>query len=101
MRPDRYSQTLDAAGASLDLDVFDATMRVNAYGAVYLAKYAAEAIARNAPDARGLRGSILFTSSICATEGLATSLPYSVSKAAINGMASSTVLNFQVAAETL
>ena len=81
-----YSQTLDAEGNSIDMKKFDETMKCNTYGALHLAKYAAIAMSKNVPDERNMRGCILFTTSICATEGLAQSLAYSASKAAINGM---------------
>ena len=41
---------------------------------------------KKTPNERRERGVICFTSSVCATEGLQMSLPYSASKAAINGM---------------
>jgi NAD(P)-dependent dehydrogenase (short-subunit alcohol dehydrogenase family) len=81
-----YGSTLDKEGNSIDMNVFANTMKVNVFGSLMMAKYAAAAMSKNAPDDRKMRGSIIFTSSICATEGLPTSLPYSASKGAINGM---------------
>ena len=70
----------------LDLNICKNAMKVNFFGSLHLAKYASKAMAKNTPNERGERGVICFTSSICATEGLQMSLPYSASKAAINGM---------------
>tara|TARA_Y100000768_G_scaffold339197_1_gene282275 strand:+ start:164 stop:988 length:825 start_codon:yes stop_codon:yes gene_type:complete len=78
-----YNETLNL---ELDLDICKNTMNVNYFGSLHLAKYASKAMAKNTPNERGERGVICFTSSVCATEGLQMSLPYSTSKAAINGM---------------
>ncbi len=82
-----YSCTYnEALNLELDLDICKNTMNVNYFGSLHLAKYASKAMAKNTPNERGERGVICFTSSVCATEGLQMSLPYSTSKAAINGM---------------
>jgi len=82
-----YSCTYnEALSLELDLDICKNTMNVNYFGSLHLAKYASKAMAKNTPNERGERGVICFTSSVCATEGLQMSLPYSASKAAINGM---------------
>lgn len=82
-----YSCTYnEALNLELDLDICKNTMNVNYFGSLHLAKYASKAMAKNTPNERGERGVICFTSSVCATEGLQMSLPYSASKAAINGM---------------
>ena len=82
-----YSCTYnEALSLELDLDICKNTMNVNYFGSLHLAKYASKAMAKNTPNERGERGVICFTSSVCATEGLQMSLPYSTSKAAINGM---------------
>jgi len=78
-----YSETLNL---ELDLDICENTMKINFFGSLYLAKYASKIMAKNSPNKRGERGVICFTSSVCATEGLQMSVPYSTSKAAINGM---------------
>ena len=82
-----YSCTYnEALSLELDLDICKNTMNINYFGSLHLAKYASKAMAKNTPNERGERGVICFTSSVCATEGLQMSLPYSASKAAINGM---------------
>tara|TARA_B100001094_G_scaffold223956_1_gene218151 strand:+ start:69 stop:953 length:885 start_codon:yes stop_codon:yes gene_type:complete len=82
-----YSCTYnEALNLELDLDICKNTMNVNYFGSLHLAKYASKAMAKNTHNERGERGVICFTSSVCATEGLQMSLPYSTSKAAINGM---------------
>ena len=82
-----YSCTYNKAlNAELDLNICERTMKVNFFGSLHLAKYASKVMSKNVPNERKERGLICLTSSICATEGLSASTPYSCSKAAINGM---------------
>ena len=82
-----YSCTYnEALNAELDLNICERTMKVNFFGSLHLAKYASKVMSKNVPNERKERGLICLTSSICATEGLSASTPYSCSKAAINGM---------------
>ena len=54
-------------------------------GSVYMAKYAAVAMAKNTP-VDGERGVILFVSSVAAEEGQRGQIAYGASKGAINGI---------------
>jgi len=80
----RYSQTLAPDGSSLNIDTVKQTF-TNTVGQALVAKHAAMAMKENALNDRRERGSIVFCSPICATHGLATSLPY-LRKAACNAM---------------
>jgi len=60
-------------------------MAINLYGSVYVAKYAAIAMAKNKVDS-GERGVIIFVSSVAAEEASRGGSAYGASKGALNGM---------------
>ena len=81
------SQTLTSK-TSLDTDMFRKLMQINVYGTVFVAKYAAVAMAKNKPQdgKNGERGAIIFVSSIAAEEAQRGQVAYGASKGALNGM---------------
>jgi 3-hydroxyacyl-CoA dehydrogenase / 3-hydroxy-2-methylbutyryl-CoA dehydrogenase len=52
-----------------DLESFDRVMKVNLYGSIYTAKFAAEAMRKNEPNENNQRGCIILTSSIAGDAG--------------------------------
>jgi 3-hydroxyacyl-CoA dehydrogenase/3-hydroxy-2-methylbutyryl-CoA dehydrogenase len=70
----------------LNMKIFKKTMDINVYGSVYVAKYAAIAMAKNTPNDKGEKGVILFVSSIAAEEASMGQTAYGASKGAINGI---------------
>lgn len=74
-------------GGLLDINLFKFTLDLNLMGAVYVAKYAAAAMAKNeALNDKGEKGVIVFVSSVAAEEGIRGHIAYSASKGALNGM---------------
>ena len=54
----------------IDTKKFNTIIDINLYGSIYVAKYAAIAMAKNKPvNDRGEKGVILFVSSVAAEEG--------------------------------
>ena len=79
-------QTLTSK-TSLDTKKFETVIGINVFGSMYVAKYAAVAMAKNkAVNEKGEKGLILFVSSVAAEEGQRGQVAYSASKGAINGM---------------
>ena len=69
----------------LNTKIFQQVIAINVLGSVYMAKYAAVAMAKNQP-VNGERGVILFVSSVAAEEGQRGQIAYGASKGAINGI---------------
>lgn len=65
---------------------FERVLRINLLGSFNVLSCAAEAMARNTPDAEGERGVIVNTASIAAFDGQAGQLAYAASKAGVAGM---------------
>ncbi len=65
------------------LDVFEKTLRVNLTGTFNVIRLAAEAMAKNTPEATGERGVIVNTSSIAAFDGQIGQPAYAASKGGI------------------
>lgn len=68
------------------LDSFARTIAINLVGTFNMIRLAADAIAREAPDAAGARGVIVNTASIAAFDGQKGQAAYAASKAGIAGM---------------
>jgi len=66
--------------------MFDMVLKINLYGTMNCAKYAAEAMSKNTPDASGLRGVIVNVASVAAFEGQKGQVAYSASKGAVSAM---------------
>ena len=80
------TQTLSKKGP-LDMSVFDTVLKVNLYGSVHVAKYAAVVMANNKPmNDKGERGLILFVSSSLAHQGTKGMAAYAASKGAVSGI---------------
>jgi NAD(P)-dependent dehydrogenase (short-subunit alcohol dehydrogenase family) len=73
-------------GGPHDLDLFHTVLKVNLLGTFNVMRLAAEAIARQAPDANGQRGVIVNTASIAAFEAQVGQIAYAASKAGVAGM---------------
>ena len=69
----------------MNTELFNTVVEINLLGSVYMAKYAAVAMAKNEP-VNGERGLILFVSSIAAEEGQKGQIAYSATKGALNGI---------------
>ena len=65
---------------------FTRVIAINLIGSFNIARLAAEAMSRNAPNAGGERGVIVFTSSVAAFDGQIGQPAYSASKAGLVGM---------------
>ena len=65
---------------------FTRVITINLIGSFNVARLAAEAMSRNAPNAGGERGVIVFTSSVAAFDGQIGQPAYSASKAGLVGM---------------
>jgi NAD(P)-dependent dehydrogenase (short-subunit alcohol dehydrogenase family) len=65
---------------------FVRTININLIGSFNITRLAAEAMSRNAPNAGGERGIIVFTASVAAFDGQIGQPAYSASKAGIVGM---------------
>eukprot|EP01083_Nonionella_stella_P137842 419426_1 len=70
----------------MPLEDFTKVLEVNALGSFNVARLAAQRMVERKPDADGLRGCIINTSSIAAFEGQTGQVAYSASKGAIVGM---------------
>lgn len=68
------------------LDSFTRTININLIGTFNMLRLAAEAMARNEPDAGGERGIIINTASVAAFDGQIGQAAYSASKSAVVGM---------------
>jgi len=68
------------------LDRFERVIRVNLIGTFNAMRLAAEAMAKNEPDAGGERGVIICTASVAAFEGQIGQIAYSASKGGIAAM---------------
>ena len=78
--------TLTSKG-SLDTKLFETVTRINLFGSIYMAKYAAVAMAKNKPvNEKNERGVILFVSSVAGEEGQRGQVAYGATKGAINGV---------------
>jgi NAD(P)-dependent dehydrogenase (short-subunit alcohol dehydrogenase family) len=65
---------------------FVRTININLIGSFNITRLAAEAMSRNAPNAGGERGIIVFTASVAAFDGQTGQPAYSASKAGVVGM---------------
>ncbi|MEJ7137826.1 SDR family NAD(P)-dependent oxidoreductase [Amphibiibacter pelophylacis] len=70
-----------------DLARFARTVNINLVGTFNVLRCAAEAMARNAPDAHGERGLIVNTASVAAFDGQVGQAAYAASKAGVAGLA--------------
>ncbi|MFV3332239.1 3-hydroxyacyl-CoA dehydrogenase [Pseudomonas sp. NY15437] len=68
------------------LDSFTRTININLIGTFNMLRLAAEAMAKNEPDAGGERGIIINTASVAAFDGQIGQAAYSASKSAVVGM---------------
>ena len=68
------------------LDSFSRAVTINLIGSFNMARLAAEAMAKNAPNAGGERGVIINTASIAAYDGQIGQVAYAASKAGVVGM---------------
>ncbi len=68
------------------LESFTRTISINLIGTFNMLRLAAEAMARNEPDAGGERGIIINTASVAAFDGQIGQAAYSASKSAVVGM---------------
>ena len=68
------------------LESFTRTISINLIGTFNMLRLAAEAMARNEPDAGGERGIIINTASVAAFDGQVGQAAYSASKSAVVGM---------------
>ncbi|MEV4939716.1 SDR family NAD(P)-dependent oxidoreductase [Streptomyces zaomyceticus] len=69
-----------------DLELFHTVLKVNLLGTFNVMRLAAEALARQEPDAHGQRGLIVNTASVAAFEGQTGQIAYAASKAGVAGM---------------
>ena len=65
---------------------FERTIGINLVGSFNLARLAADAMTRNAPDAGGERGVVVFTASVAAFDGQIGQAAYSASKGGLVAM---------------
>jgi 3-hydroxyacyl-CoA dehydrogenase/3-hydroxy-2-methylbutyryl-CoA dehydrogenase len=68
------------------LALFDMVTKINLYGTFNVARFGAEAMAKNEPDASGLRGVIINVASVAAFEGQKGQVAYAASKGAVVAM---------------
>ncbi len=68
------------------LAVFEKTLRVNQLGSFNLIRLAADAMAKNEPEATGERGVLISTASVAAYDGQIGQAAYSASKGGVVGM---------------
>ncbi|MFV3413489.1 3-hydroxyacyl-CoA dehydrogenase [Pseudomonas nitroreducens] len=68
------------------LESFTRTININLIGTFNMLRLAAEAMARNEPDAGGERGIVINTASVAAFDGQIGQAAYSASKSAVVGM---------------
>ena len=69
-----------------NLASFARTININLIGSFNMARLAADAMSRNAPNAGGERGVIVFTASVAAYDGQVGQAAYSASKSGLVGM---------------
>jgi NAD(P)-dependent dehydrogenase (short-subunit alcohol dehydrogenase family) len=79
------AKTVGKEGAHL-LSTFTKTITVNLIGSFNMIRLAAEAMAKNAPEATGERGVLISTASVAAYDGQMGQAAYSASKGGIVGM---------------
>jgi NAD(P)-dependent dehydrogenase (short-subunit alcohol dehydrogenase family) len=79
-------RVLDRDGNPHSLDDFRRTVEVNLIGTFNAVRLAAQAMARNEPDAEGERGVIVNTASVAAFDGQIGQEAYSASKAGVAGL---------------
>lgn len=79
------TKTLGKAGPH-PLKLFDLVCKINLYGTFNVARYGAEAMAKNEPDESGLRGVIINVASVAAFEGQKGQVAYAASKGAVVAM---------------
>ena len=80
------TQTLTSKG-SLNVKTFQNVIDINVMGSIYVARFAAVAMAKNkAVNELGEKGVILFVSSVAADEAQRGQVAYGASKGAINGI---------------
>jgi NAD(P)-dependent dehydrogenase (short-subunit alcohol dehydrogenase family) len=79
-------RTLSRDNSPLDMQLFRATMELNALGTFNVTRLAASAIAANEADEHGQRGVVVNTASIAGYEGQTGQVAYAAAKAAILGM---------------
>lgn len=70
----------------MNSEMFETVVKINLFGSVYVAKYAAPIMAKNPASELGDRGLLLFVSSVAGEEGQRGQIAYGASKGAINGM---------------
>ncbi len=78
--------TLNKKGGAHDSGIFDFVIKVNLYGVFNTCKYAATYMAKNEPDANGLRGVLINCSSVAGYEGQKGQVSYAASKGAVIAM---------------
>lgn len=66
--------------------MFDMVLKINLYGTINCAKFAAEAMSKQEPDSSGLRGVIINVASVAAFEGQKGQVAYAASKGAVTAM---------------
>ncbi|MFC9552877.1 SDR family NAD(P)-dependent oxidoreductase [Rhodococcus sp. NPDC056960] len=81
----RPMRVLDKSGVAADLEPFESVIRLNAVGSFNVLRFAAQAMAGNAP-LDGDRGVCVLTASVAAFEGQIGQINYAAAKAAIVGM---------------
>lgn len=69
-----------------DYESFKRIVAINLFGTFNVIRLAAQAMAKNTPNAAGERGVIINTSSVASFEGQIGQAAYSASKAGVNGM---------------
>lgn len=84
--PGPIGRVVGRDGKRLPLGIFAHAVQVFLTSAFCVTSYAAEAMARNEPQASGQRGVIINTSSIAGFEGQPGLVPYSAAKGGIIGM---------------
>jgi NAD(P)-dependent dehydrogenase (short-subunit alcohol dehydrogenase family) len=84
--PDAGGRVVNREGKRLSMAHFRHSVDVFLNSAFCVTSYAAEAMAKNEPDADGQRGVIINTASIAGFEGQPGLVPYSAAKGGIIGM---------------
>lgn len=86
-----YNPSARVRGPVAELDVADIrrAIEVSAVGAFLAGKHAARRMLAAAPDARGTRGTILFTGASAGVKGFPQSAPFAMGKFAQRGLAES------------
>jgi len=68
------------------MGLFDIVVKINLYGTFNLSRFGAEAMAKNEPDASGLRGIIVNVASVAAQDGQKGQVAYAASKGGVVAM---------------